>query len=370
MNSIDYRVSLDMFDVSSQTTIKAKKGDSACKIHITLTENGKIYKITEGCYATFSGKKADGTFVYDNCTIENNTIVYDFISSATDDGVCQITACEGTVKSEVVLFNKNGKRLTAPRFVIVVDGTVYNGEEIISSPEANALKELVSETETLIEDIETKLANGDFVGDKGDKGEKGDTGAAGKDAVTDQTFDPESENAQSGVAVAEAIGWETLVDVTLDETTGGVNEVKVEIPIDKIKDKTEFYFYMEFVADRDYSTDSLWCSVSIVGYWTDIYSSSIWNFMPYYNAGNYAISSGGTCRTFANATMKNDVATSLTHRITHYTEGNSNDSARTVISPLQGSLQYIAETKVVGFRFNGNNLIMPSGTHILFLGRR
>ena len=62
MNVLKYRVSLDMFDVSSQTTIKAKKCDSACQIHITLTENGKIYKIKKGCYATFNAKKSDGNF--------------------------------------------------------------------------------------------------------------------------------------------------------------------------------------------------------------------------------------------------------------------------------------------------------------------
>lgn len=42
-------------------------------------------------------------------------------------------------------------------------------------------------------------------GDKGDKGEKGDKGDPGEDAVTDQTYDPTSQNAQSGVAVAEAV---------------------------------------------------------------------------------------------------------------------------------------------------------------------
>ena len=45
-------------------------------------------------------------------------------------------------------------------------------------------------------------------GEKGEKGDKGDTGPqgeAGKDAVTDQSYNPTSENAQSGKAVAEAI---------------------------------------------------------------------------------------------------------------------------------------------------------------------
>ncbi len=42
---------------------------------------------------------------------------------------------------------------------------------------------------------------------------KGDKGADGKDAVIDQTYNPESENAQSGRAVAEAIG---NIDLALD----------------------------------------------------------------------------------------------------------------------------------------------------------
>lgn len=61
-------------------------------------------------------------------------------------------------------------------------------------------------------------------GIQGEKGEKGDPGTDGKDAVIDQIFNPESENAQSGVAVAEAIDrkadkeeWEQIADVTLKE---------------------------------------------------------------------------------------------------------------------------------------------------------
>ncbi len=56
------------------------------------------------------------------------------------------------------------------------------------------------------------------------KGDKGDTGANGKDAITDQTYNPESENAQSGKAVAEALSgakvnekWELISERTLTE---------------------------------------------------------------------------------------------------------------------------------------------------------
>ncbi len=158
MNSINYRVSLDMFEALSQTTIKAKKGDSACKIYITLTENGKMYKIGEGCYATFGAKKSDGTFVYDDCTIEGNTIVYDFSASNTEDGTCQITACEGIVECEVTLYKGNAEQLTSPRFTLKVDGTVYTGEDIISTPEANALKELVNDANEILSEMDAELA--------------------------------------------------------------------------------------------------------------------------------------------------------------------------------------------------------------------
>lgn len=172
MNYVNYRISLDMFDTSSQITIKAKKGDSACRIIITLTKNGKIYKIGDGCYATLNGKKADGTFVYDNCTIEDNTVVYDFTSSIDENGVCQISAFEGVVECEVALF-KDYKKLTSPRFNLVIDNTVYNGEEIISSPETDVLRGLINEANATIEGIKADLKDGKF---KGEKGEKGDAG--------------------------------------------------------------------------------------------------------------------------------------------------------------------------------------------------
>ncbi len=196
MNVLKYRVSLDMFDTLSQITIKAKKGDSACQIHITLTEKGKIYHIGKGCYATFNAKKSDGNFIYDKCAIEDNSIVYDFSSSIDEDGNAQISACEGIVECEVTLYNAESHQLTSPRFTLFIDGTVYNGEEIASTPEANALKELINEANSLIDEVETKLENGEFVGEKGDKGE---------DAITDQTYNPKSENAQSGKAVAKAL---------------------------------------------------------------------------------------------------------------------------------------------------------------------
>jgi hypothetical protein len=159
MKAIKYRVSLDMFETMSQTKIKAKKGDSACEIHIALTEHGKIYKISNGCFATFTAKKADGNFIYDNCTIEGDNIVYDFSSSIDENGICQISACEGIVECEVTLYKSNGEQLTSPRFSLYIDSVVYNGEEIMSSPETDVLKELIVDANNAIKDMESALEN-------------------------------------------------------------------------------------------------------------------------------------------------------------------------------------------------------------------
>lgn len=244
MISIDYRVSLDMFDVLSQVTIKAKKGDSACKIYITLTEKGKVYKITEGCYATFNAKKSDGTFVYDHCTIEGNTIVYDFGVSIDKDGVCQVSAREGIVECEVTLYTANSKQLTSPRFTLFIDGTVYNGEEIISTPESNVLKELINETNNLIDDVETKLENGDLKGEPG------------KDAITDQKYNPNSENAQSGIAVDEALqDYVKTSDVDIDYNSGSPNP-QSGMAVFQAVDEAEFRAVQAAKEDRELHTDS------------------------------------------------------------------------------------------------------------------
>ncbi|MEE1197556.1 MAG: hypothetical protein U0K54_00170 [Acutalibacteraceae bacterium] len=65
-------------------------------------------------------------------------------------------------------------------------------------------------------------------GIQGDKGERGADGKDGKDVVIDQAYSPTSENAQSGKAVAEAIGdIETALDNIIEiqrELIGGDSE--------------------------------------------------------------------------------------------------------------------------------------------------
>lgn len=152
MNNSNYRITLDVHNTASQVSIPVKRGDTARCIHVTLMENGTPYQIADGCRAVFSGKKPDGNYLYNDCTIDGNTIVYVLTS--------QTTAVVGTVECEIMLYGVESEQLTSARFSIVVEDTVYNDEAIISSQEANALNALVTEATSIV----TKANNGEFDG--------------------------------------------------------------------------------------------------------------------------------------------------------------------------------------------------------------
>ncbi len=164
MSESVYRISLDLYETSSQACLNVKRTDSYRAIIATLMEDGKPYQIEDGCSAYFTAIKPDGKFIYNDCIITDNKIIYEI----TD----QTTAIIGITECEFVLYNIDGRQITSPRFSILVDTKVYNGEEIISSDEVNFVESLIAKTR----EVEYKLEHGEFKGEKGDPGEKGDSG--------------------------------------------------------------------------------------------------------------------------------------------------------------------------------------------------
>ena len=142
MEYIVNRIFLDMHTVSSQASLRVKKGDTSRKICATLREGGKPYQIADDCYAVFSARKPDGNYIYNDCIIEGNTITYTFTE--------QTVPLVGNVDCEIVLYNSEGQVITSPRFTITVEDRVYNDEEIVSSPEANAFSRMVAQAELTI----------------------------------------------------------------------------------------------------------------------------------------------------------------------------------------------------------------------------
>lgn len=95
-------------------------------------------------------------------------------------------------------------------------------------------------------------------GNKGEKGDKGDKGSDGLTPEADQTYNPESTNAQSGIAVAEALAnlpsgsgdFEQIGDIILTEPVNEVVFSEFETPL---KDYKQIFMVSAFGVDVDAS---------------------------------------------------------------------------------------------------------------------
>jgi hypothetical protein len=158
-----YKISLDIHDRGTHVSLKAKRGDTGRILYVSLMDGSKPYAITQECTAVFTAKKADGKILFNECTIIDNVIAYEFTP--------QTTSAVGNAGCEIKLYGAEKKLITSARFTLIVEDTVYNeGDEIESTNEFSALTTLISDANMLVMDIESKLANGDFNGPQGISG--------------------------------------------------------------------------------------------------------------------------------------------------------------------------------------------------------
>lgn len=155
MNYSVYNFNLDLAAIGSQAYLTMKQGDTGRSLFITLSNKGEPYEIADGCIAVFSAKKPDGNIIFNNCTIENNVIHYTVTP--------QTTTAVGELDCEIRLYNGDSL-ITSPRFTALVNPAVYPDNEIIESvTEVTTLTGLIGEANALINGVNAKLDNGDFV---------------------------------------------------------------------------------------------------------------------------------------------------------------------------------------------------------------
>ena len=130
MNSSNYRFTLDMHSAQSQISLPALLGDTGRTLYISFSDGGKPYFIEDGCLAKISIKRPTGSSLEEFCTIENNTtVVYPF---ANNENTC---AVEGIHDCDVTLYDLEGKKITSPRFTMVVSERAINRDDITLSDE-------------------------------------------------------------------------------------------------------------------------------------------------------------------------------------------------------------------------------------------
>ena len=144
MNDSIFRISLDIHEHGSQAVLNAKYTDTGRTLRISLRSGSTPYTISTGCYAAFKATKPDGTILFNDCTIEDNEIVYEFTE--------QTCSAIGRSKCEIALYGSDDKLITSPRFALLVDGVIYPDGRVESTDEFSALTELMGTTQKFIED--------------------------------------------------------------------------------------------------------------------------------------------------------------------------------------------------------------------------
>ena len=153
MNYSNYRISLDVQENGSGEMLNAKKGDTGRKLFISLTDGGLPYRLTEDCFAVFTAVKPDDHIIFNECTLEGNTIVYRIKE--------QTLACAGKVKCEIRIYGADGMLITSAGFTMLVDDTVYtDGDEIESTDDFSALTKLLTDMLALKLELEGLLGGG------------------------------------------------------------------------------------------------------------------------------------------------------------------------------------------------------------------
>ena len=178
MKPLEYCFSLDFQKENSQVFCQVRNGDDCSKLIVSLREDGEAYMFDSDVHVFFLAKKSDGNSLYTECSVVNNTIVYEFTE--------QTAPVSGSVICQFLLLS-GSNRLTTPMFRLEVsDNVSIDPDSPQSLPEYTALidatQDAIDATDDmrdLIDEIEYKLAHGEFKGEQGEQGEQGNPGADG-----------------------------------------------------------------------------------------------------------------------------------------------------------------------------------------------
>ncbi len=142
MEYTEHKLTLDVHKTVSTTSVSLKKGDTAHRLLITLSEGGYPYHIGEDCTAAFSALKPDGAAIFNDCRIEGDTVIYDMTE--------QTTAETGMVSCEIQIYGANGDLLTSASFLLFVEEGVNNRNAVVSSDEFTKLTAMIRDARIAI----------------------------------------------------------------------------------------------------------------------------------------------------------------------------------------------------------------------------
>ena len=113
MNNSTYRFSLDLDKQDSQEYVTVRRGDTAKRLSVLITESGTPYIITDGTAAVLAARKPDGSYISAACEIVDNRIEVTLPADTFTASVGRLTACFGLSGGQAAL--------SSPSFTIFVD---------------------------------------------------------------------------------------------------------------------------------------------------------------------------------------------------------------------------------------------------------
>ena len=163
-----------------QHHVAVKQGDTAFTLYASFSDGDTpVYPIPEKGIVCLRGVTPAGNQFFNECQkLENNGICYTFSPN--------FTAVPGEMECEFVIFGEENQQITAQKFILQVEETAGDENEITQTAEYSALNNTMSdamEAQQAAKELEREyralLAIPPTQGEKGEKGEKGDKGEQG-----------------------------------------------------------------------------------------------------------------------------------------------------------------------------------------------
>ena len=166
MAKIIQKINLEVAKPNLFQAVVAKQNDYGSRfLNVTFVNNGEKIEINPVYTATINAKRPDGTSKrFDSVINEDGTVTAPLTS-----WMLELT---GLVTCDISVLTNEGK-LTTTDFSIHVNIAACSDDDITIDEDYDILKDLIYQVETLEAEIEAKLANGEFKGEKGDKGDPG-----------------------------------------------------------------------------------------------------------------------------------------------------------------------------------------------------
>lgn len=172
---ITKEIYLDFYNIN-YVSVTAKQYDTGRGVSIQIIQNGSVFQIPAGAVAKIASED-----VWNNCTLDGNKIIAPLSSKLLEKPgtrKCQIELTDGTDK------------LTTVSFELIVLASERDDMAIEGGNELNTIDDIIRRGEesidqinTVTDEVQRKLDNGEFVGPVGPIGPVGPQGPKGAEGA-------------------------------------------------------------------------------------------------------------------------------------------------------------------------------------------